>query len=887
MNARLILVTLAAMTLAVRSFAAEPVELRTPHLRFSISPDDGRYAIEDVQGGVTWESNPLAARFGQVVLKVGGKNAGFDLKACTIEKQADALIATFHPLAAQNSETVRVTIHAATGGKALQFSYEATAGLTVESIRLLDEALAVRADDAGYVVIPVRLGLLIPADSGLAFSHRFDTYAYEGCHMAMLGVVKRGAAALLTWDDFHPVAEVRSTLAKDRPQVLTTSLDLRRSAKSFTLTFLGKGDYVTIGNAYRQVAKDRGWLVTWDQKLAGNPDRAKLFGATNFKLWSVLTRRMNDESTQEVSKNVNWTFDEAAQVAEHLKNDLKMDRVHFIVGGWIHRGYDNQHPDILPAAPECGGSEKLAECAKRVLALGYIFDLHDNYQDMYKDAPSWDESYLMRKPDGSLAVGGKWAGGRAYLTCSQRALELAKRPQNLPAVKKLTNASAYFIDTTYAAGLQECFDPKHPLTRADDLKWKQALSDYAREVFGIFGSECGREWAIPHADYFEGISGVSGGHFHDKGLLAKVGGTVIPLFEIVYRDCIAMYGKYGYDIWNSADYVLHHISIGRTLNHHSVPHHLYWQQPSADANRLAMTITIAEAKQIAPRRLELTYQWEIERPPTGDWGIFVHFTDSAGQIKFQGDYRPPAPTSKWTAGTVKHGPFAVNVPAGLAGTFDIRAGLWKQGDGVRATLRGTRDKEQRVVLGRVKIAADTIEYIKPAPSEPAAPAVDPSLFVRGDGGWTEGLHPIDRFVKNTHEVLSPLAGLTAPMRMTGHQFLTPDRRVRRTIFGDGAVEVIVNGGAADHTHRSKTWGEVVLPPGGFIIDSAQFVAFCATRFNGASYGQPTMFTLRSLDAKPIAESGQVRILHAFGDGRIRLGNTDRVVAKEMVATQGG
>ena len=886
MNARLILVTLAAMTLAVQSFAAEPVELRTPHLRFSISPADGRYTIEDIHGGVTWESNPLATRFGHVVLKVGGKNAGFDLKACTIEKQADALIATFHPLAAQNSETVRVKIQSTAGGKTLQFSYEATAGLTLESIRLLDEALAVRAEDAGYVAIPVRLGLLIPADSGLAFSHRFDTYAYEGCHMAMLGVVKRGAAALLTWDDLYPVAEVRSTLAKDQPQTLTTSLDLRRSAKSFTVTFLGKGDYVTIGNAYRQIAKDRGWLVTWDRKLAGNPDRAKLFGATNFKLWSVLTRRMNDESTQEVSKTVNWTFDEAAQVAEHLKNDLKMDRVHFILGGWIHRGYDNQHPDILPAAPECGGSEKLAEYAKRVLALGYIFDLHDNYQDMYKDSPSWDESYLMRKPDGSLAVGGKWAGGRAYLTCSQRALELAKRPQNLPAVKKLTNASAYFIDTTYAAGLQECFDPNHPLTRADDMKWKQALSDYAREVFGIFGSECGREWAIPHADYFEGISGVSGGHFHDKALLAKVGGTVIPLFEIVYRDCIAMYGKYGYDIWSSADYVLHHISIGRTLNHHSVPHHLYWKQPSADANRLAMTLSIAEAKQIAPRRLELMYQWEIERPPTGDWGIFVHFTDSAGQIKFQGDYRPPAPTSKWTAGTVKHGPFAVNVPAGLTGTFDIRAGLWKQGDGIRATLRGTRDKEQRVVLGQVKIAAGTIEYIKPAPPEQAAPAADPSLFVRGDGGWTEGLHPMDRFVKNTHEVLSPLAELTAQMRMTGHQFLTPDRRVRRTIFGDGAVEVIVNGGAAAHAHRSKTWGEVILPPGGFFIDSPQFVAFCATRFNGMSYGQPTMFTLRSLDGKPIAGSGQVRILHAFGDGRIRLGNTDRDVAKEMVATTG-
>src|SRR5262249_23335096 len=149
--------------------------------------------------------------------------------------------------------------------------------------------------------------------------------------------------------------------------------------------------------------------------------------------------------------------------------------------------------------------------------------------------------------DGSLSRGGHWAGGRAYLTCSRQALELARRPQNLSAVKKLCDADAYFIDTTYAAGLQESFDPDHPLTRWDGMKWKEALSDYGREVFGIFGSECGREWAIPHSDFFEGLTGVSGHAYHDTGLLNKVGGVVVPLFEIVYRTGIAMYGKYGYD----------------------------------------------------------------------------------------------------------------------------------------------------------------------------------------------------------------------------------------------------------------------------------------------------------------------------------------------------
>src|SRR4029077_18710515 len=202
-----------------------------------------------------------------------------------------------------------------------------------------------------------------------------------------------------------------------------------------------------------------------------------------------------------------------------------LGRVLFTIGGWIRRGYDNQHPDILPAAPECGGDQAFADCARRVMNQGYLFCLHDNYQDIYRDSPSWNERFIMKTRDGKLARGGHWAGGMAFLTCSKMALELAERPQNLPAVKKLSNANAYFIDTTYAAGLQECFDPAHPLTRRDDLKWKQALSDYSRDVFGVFGSECGREWAIPHSDFFEGLTGVSGHDYHDAKLPEKLGGT--------------------------------------------------------------------------------------------------------------------------------------------------------------------------------------------------------------------------------------------------------------------------------------------------------------------------------------------------------------------------
>ena len=84
------------------------------------------------------------------------------------------------------------------------------------------------------------------------------------------------------------------------------------------------------------------------------------------------------------------------------------------------------------------------------------------------------------------------------------------RPQNLPQIQKLFAPWSYFIDTTYAVGPRECSDAAHPIGRNDDIAWKIRLSDEARRLFGIFGSECGREWALPHSEFIEGLVGVRG-----------------------------------------------------------------------------------------------------------------------------------------------------------------------------------------------------------------------------------------------------------------------------------------------------------------------------------------------------------------------------------------
>jgi len=109
----------------------------------------------------------------------------------------------------------------------------------------------------------------------------------------------------------------------------------------------------------------------------------------------------------------------------------------------------------------------------------------------------------------------------------------------------------------------------------------------------MFGSECGREWAVPHADFFEGLASVSGQYYH---MLKpeELDGRVVPLFDMVFRDSIAIYGKYGYQPEEMAEQVIHHAAIGRPLYYHSLDKHLYWQEPGV-SDELPLTDTPYDA----------------------------------------------------------------------------------------------------------------------------------------------------------------------------------------------------------------------------------------------------------------------------------------------------
>jgi hypothetical protein len=455
--------------------------------------------------------------------------------------------------------------------------YSVEPGPGVEEVLLLDSALSLREGKDNYYAIPHRLGVLWPLEGEKDFSWRFKGYDTSGYSMAMFGAVQGGSALLLSWEDPHTDILVDYVVEPSRR--LTMALSMSKSARSVRMQPIGRGGYVEIAKAYRPIARERGFLKTLAEKVRENPDIEKFFGAADFKPFAYMpvapNTRWNKSDEWEIQ--LKFTFEECAQLAEHFANDLGIDRAMMVLNGWINGGYDNLHPDILPAAKAIGGNKGLVDCSNRVKKLNWLFGLHDNYQDMYQAAKSWDESFLMKLEDGTPRKGGVWAGGPCWLICSQKSLGLASRPQNVPGVHELCDPDLYFSDTIFATPLYECHDPNHLLTRVDDMIHKQKLSDYIRGVVGLFGSEEGREWGVAHTDYFEGLMSHKTRYWNPNDPA-----IIIPLFELVFSDAIPLYAHQSNRPQpDMPEYILDHILYAEMPVYY-FGEHRYYLDPERD-----------------------------------------------------------------------------------------------------------------------------------------------------------------------------------------------------------------------------------------------------------------------------------------------------------------
>ncbi len=150
------------------------------------------------------------------------------------------------------------------------------------------------------------------------------------------------------------------------------------------------------------------------------------------------------------------TFQGDAVTLRELK-DSGVDHLAIIQHVWQRYGYDAKLPDHIPANPHMGGDPGMAEYGKAANECGYVWSVHENYIDLYPDAPSYDASARVLKADGepSKAWFNRGTGVQSYGLKCNRALGYAK--QNSPEIHRHYQTTAAYLD------VHTCVPPWHQL----------------------------------------------------------------------------------------------------------------------------------------------------------------------------------------------------------------------------------------------------------------------------------------------------------------------------------------------------------------------------------------------------------------------------------------
>lgn len=207
---------------------------------------------------------------------------------------------------------------------------------------------------------------------------------------------------------------------------------------------------------------------------------------------------------------------DAAKLRE-LK-DHGVDHLAIIQHVWQRYGYDVKLPDHMPADPRFGGDEGMRLYGRTANDCGYLWSLHENYIDLYPDAPSYDPAARVLRADGSPSPAWFNEGTRVQsfgLRCD-RALGFAKL--NSPAAHGAYGTTAAYLD------VHTCVPPWHQLDHTADaplaamarakVAHDTALFQFERDTHGgpLFGEGANHFYWAGRCDGVE--AQVQGGEDH-------------------------------------------------------------------------------------------------------------------------------------------------------------------------------------------------------------------------------------------------------------------------------------------------------------------------------------------------------------------------------------
>lgn len=393
-----------------------------------------------------------------------------------------------------------------------------------------------------YTVINMLQGLMIPNN----WPHQVDRLVFDGqmcssaAYMPWFGQVRDtdGYIAIVCtpWDAGYQVnhpAESDFCHIAVRWLPSMGKLTYKRSMK---MTFLENCDYNDLCKVYRQYAKEQGLLITLKEKAAKNPLVDKFIGAaivhTGIKTHVSPDSAYYDKEHPEKNDEVISFATRQAQM-EKLK-EAGLEKVYLHLDGWGNPGYDNKHPDYLPACVEAGGWTGMKALSDKMKELNYMFAIHDQYRDYYFDAATYDRDFALQNPDGSHIEFCRWAGGwQTYICASQAPLYLRRNFTEL--FRQGIQLEGTYLDVFTCNELDECTHPWHRMTRKECMEYRKSCFDYLVAHDILPSSEEVIDWAVPS---------VVTAHYGPYAFMLWPNdapkGVPVPLFNLVYHDCVVL-----------------------------------------------------------------------------------------------------------------------------------------------------------------------------------------------------------------------------------------------------------------------------------------------------------------------------------------------------------
>lgn len=395
--------------------------------------------------------------------------------------------------------------------------------------------------DSWYTLLNWQQGLLVPNTWKTAVDKVvFDGFmGTAGAYMPWFGQVKDRAGYIAIceqpWNAAyyteHP-AEGPYTHVGIRWEPSLGKMDYRRVMK---YSFVKNCDYNDLCKIYRNYVIEKGRFKSLAEKAVKTPSIDQLIGSA-FLHKGIKTQVMtNSDFYDAENPDKNNHLTPFSVRTEEIKkfHELGVEKLYLHLDGWAEPGYDNQHPDYLPACEKAGGWKAMKELSDTMHECGYLFGIHDQYRDYYYAAKTFDENFATRLADGTIPSHARWAGGPQTYLCATQAPFYVKRNFTEIMDNGIKLDCAYLDVFTCNEG-DECSHPWHKMTRRECYEYRNACFEYLLSKGILPSSEEVNDWAIPSLVFC---------HYAPYDfMLDRPGspkkGIPVPLFNLVYHDCL-------------------------------------------------------------------------------------------------------------------------------------------------------------------------------------------------------------------------------------------------------------------------------------------------------------------------------------------------------------